>query len=116
MKIETLMKKHKKEELAAMLLAAQEELEKFNKGVLFHSNGNINHTTFLVDGKPPEDITTVRIWANVSDGVEVSYETLKDWDLPYERIWVYGEKEQLTKVFREYKRLKDAERQAMLNS
>jgi len=112
MKKETLMRKHKKDELASMLLAAQEQLEKYQHGVLFHTDGDINHTTFLVDGKAPCEVTTVRIRANIGDGIEVSYETLKDDGEPYKRHWVYGEDERLSKIFKDYKRLKDAEFEA----
>ncbi|MCM3030365.1 MULTISPECIES: hypothetical protein [unclassified Niallia] len=108
MKIQTLMKKHKKEELASMLLAAQSKLDKLNQGVLFHTDSDINHTSLIVDGEPVQDMTAIRIFAHRSSGVEVSYESLNS-NNEYNRNWVYGEDANLTRVYKEYRRLKNAE-------
>ena len=108
MKMATLMRKHKKEELASMLLAAQNKLDKLNQGVLFHSDSDINHTALLVDGEPVQDMTAIRIFAHRSSGVEVSYESLTS-NNEYNRNWVYGEDAHLTRVYKEYRRLKTAE-------
>lgn len=108
MKLATLMRKHKKEELASMLLAAQEKLDKLNQGVLFHTDSDINHTTLMVDGEAIQDMTAIRIFAHRSSGVEVSYESLTS-NNEYTRNWVYGEDAHLTRVYKEYRRLKTAE-------
>lgn len=101
-----LMRKYKKEELATLLVAAQEQLEKYNQGIFFHTDGTVNGTLFLVDGKSPENIVTVRLRANLFTGIEASYESIKDYQSGYTRNWICGENAELTRFYKEQQALK----------
>lgn len=96
-----LMRKYKKEELATLLYEAQAQLNKYNQGIFFHTDGTINGSMFLVDGKSPENIVTVRLRANIFTGVEASYESLKDHTSDYTRQWICGENAELTRIYKE---------------
>jgi rubrerythrin len=66
-----------------------DQLEKYHTGVLLHTDGTVNGTTFMVDGKIPHKMATARIKANIKMGVQASYEVM-DTDRA-ERKWIYGE-------------------------
>jgi len=66
-----------------------DQLEAYHTGVLLHTDGTVNGTTFMIDGKIPHKMATARIKVNIKNGVQASYEWM-DVDRA-ERKWIYGE-------------------------
>jgi len=66
-----------------------DQLEKYHTGVLLHTDGTVNGTTFMINGEIPHKMSTVRIKANIMNGVQASYEVMETDRA--ERKWVYGE-------------------------
>jgi rubrerythrin len=67
-----------------------DQLEKYHTGVLLHTDGTVNGTTFMIDGKTPHKMSSARVKANIKMGVQASYEVM-DTDKA-ERVWIFGEK------------------------
>jgi rubrerythrin len=73
----------------AVVKAGRELLEKYHTGVLLHTDGTLSGTTFMIDGKIPHKMATVRVKANLKVGVQASYETMEAFKA--ERHWIFGE-------------------------
>jgi formylmethanofuran dehydrogenase subunit E len=106
--IKKLMRDNKKEDLAVMLADSEKQREALaetvadlkiklqnsmvvfpSDGVVIRTDGTIGGSDIFIDGERPHQITSVRLWMNIQNGIELSYETLEDGD--FERVWVYGE-------------------------
>ena len=74
-----------------------DQLEKYHTGVLLHTDGTVNGTTFMIDGKVPHKMSSARVKANIKMGVQASYEVMEIDKA--ERVWIFGEKSELNLAY-----------------
>lgn len=74
-----------------------DQLEKYHTGVLLHTDGTVNGTTFMIDGKTPHKMSSARIKANIKMGVQASYEVMETDKA--ERVWIFGEKSEVNLAY-----------------
>ncbi|MGD6832559.1 hypothetical protein ACQCT5_10370 [Sutcliffiella halmapala] len=102
--VSTIMKKFKKQELAERLIAAEarlSELERYDKPLVFASDGTVLGSQVYVEGKALENLTTLRIKLYHLHIVEVSYEQMDGRKTGISRNWLYGEDPELTEFYKE---------------
>jgi hypothetical protein len=106
--IRKMMRENKKEEIAVMLAESEKRREELaetvadlkiklrqsmtifpSDGVVIRTDGTVAGSDIFIDGQLPHEMTSVRLWMNIQNGIELSYETLKDGE--FDRVWIYGE-------------------------